>query len=64
MKNTFDVWYAENRTNKMWMNAYMDYFYNWEGWAIKTNQDPDSYRAYMKKMYEKSVKAWFFIKTH
>lgn len=52
----FDAWYLENRKNDMWMNAYMDYFYKWEGWKVKTDQDPDSYRAWMKKMFDKTNK--------
>ena len=57
LKMHFETWYAVNKNVRGFQEEYMTYFYAWEGWTVKTDQDPDSYRAYMKKMYDKAVKS-------
>lgn len=52
----FKTWYDAHKADKNWMDDYMAYFYAWEGWTKKTNQDPLSYRAWMKKVFDSAKK--------
>jgi len=48
----FETWYAITKNMRAFQDEYMEYFYNWEGWNTKTNQDPLSYRAWMKNKFK------------
>jgi hypothetical protein len=52
LKMNFETWYAVNKNIRGFQEEYMAYFYAWEGWTVKTDQDPLSYRAWMKKRFE------------